>query len=101
MTKMNPCKTCPFLKSSKNYGSPEWLRDVLYLYQNKKTAHSCHVTDKNADGFVGGRRRDCDGIKMLKINDETGVHIHRSAFRNYKEFFNKQLQVWKLEGLIK
>lgn len=88
---MNPCKTCPFLKDSKNYGSVDWLEDVFHLLQRENTSHTCHSTDPIADGYIGGNKRMCDGIKMLKINQDSNLHLHKKAFRNYKEFFNAQL----------
>lgn len=88
---MNPCKTCPFLKESKNYGSVDWLRDVFNLLKEGNLNHSCHTTDPIADGYVGGEKRFCDGIKMLKINDETKLHLHKRAFKNYREFYETQL----------
>ena len=97
---MNPCKTCPFIASSKNYGAPDWVADVCGLFAKGSTSHSCHCTDQNADGYIGGKVRQCDGIKMLKANHEAGFKMYPKAYRNYGEFLSAQMAALKVEGIL-
>jgi len=98
----NPCKTCPFLETSKNYGAPDWIEDVVRLIETKKTdCHTCHCTDSNADGYLGGKTRMCDGIKMLKINNDSAARIHEKAFRNWQSFFRAHISALKFEGIVR
>lgn len=80
------------MKTSKNFGAIDWLMDVFFLLKNGSTSHSCHVTDKNADGYVGGKKRECDGIKMMKLNQDTGVYLHKNAYPNFKSFFQDHVR---------
>lgn len=98
---MNPCKTCPFLENTKNFGAPDWLMDVGNLVEDKSISHSCHCTDHNADGYIGGHTRQCDGIKMVRANSESGFKVYPEAFRNWTQFFVRHARALKFEGLIK
>lgn len=62
---MKPCNSCPFRKNTKNFGSPEWLIDVMRGIKKKNISYSCHKTDPKADGYVGhkeGKDSVCMGI---------------------------------------
>lgn len=98
---MKTCDDCPFVVGSKNTGSPDWLKDVFGLYLRKSTSHSCHKTDPIADGYIRGKRKDCNGIKMIEINEKTKTHIHKNVYKNFLDFFETYIQKYKFEGLIK
>jgi len=97
---MKPCNTCPFLTDSTNFGCREWVIDVARLYVHGKTeAHTCHKTDPNADGYVkGDGEKKCDGIKMIGINDKTGVHIHKSVPKSFMDFFERYAIKMRIMG---
>lgn len=100
---MKPCNTCPFLKNSTNFGCREWLIDVAKLVLMKKTdSHTCHKTDPNADGYVKGNgKKMCDGIKMIAVNENLNVHIHKEVPKNFYSFFKEYAQKMKIIGEIK
>ncbi len=57
------------MKSSPLAGSPDWLTDVLeFNLRNKYFEHTCHKTDPNADGYVGGKKRECKGHLTMIMN---------------------------------
>ena len=60
------CGTCPFRKNPKVIGSREYLKDVFSLIFHGRLNHSCHRTDKDADGYVGGEKKQCLGILRIK-----------------------------------
>lgn len=77
---MKKCKTCPFILNTPNHGCMEWLWDVIKLFEIGSTSHSCHVTDAVADGYIGGEKRDCVGIKQLKTNNDSKHHVFKDVF---------------------
>ena len=89
---MRPCKTCPFLIETKNFGRIDWIEEVFFLVRNGVVGHSCHVTDEKADGYIGGKKRACDGLKMLKDNENLGMHLHKNVFKSFKSCLSAHLQ---------
>lgn len=65
---MKPCKTCPFLEGTENYGAPDWLEDVFNGIRRGVLDHTCHCADPKADGCVGAKRPMCCGIVGLMLN---------------------------------
>ena len=67
---MKPCRTCPFLENSENYGNSDWFIDVCEQLEKEQLTHSCHRTDPRADGYVNhkdGKDSICWGaVGMLK-----------------------------------
>lgn len=98
---MKACNTCPFIEGSQNTGSPDWLQDVLYLRMADKTGHTCHKTDSNACGYIGGEKRQCNGILMVEANEKARVKIHPLAYRDFRSFFKSHLDKWRMEGILK
>ena len=87
------CGTCPFRKNPKVIGSREYLKDVFSLIFHGRLNHSCHRTDKDADGYVGGEKKQCLGILKVADND-AGEKNHKDFFSNWLDFF----QFHKSEG---
>lgn len=98
---MKTCNDCPFMIETKSIGNVDWLKDVLHLAIHNSNNHTCHKTDPNADGYIGGEKRICNGIKMLNANDQSGVHVYKPVYRGWKEFFDSYLLKFKIEGFIK
>lgn len=64
------CDTCPFRKDVPLDGSPEWLMDVIKGLKRKNLQHTCHKSDPEADGYVGGpRKQHCVGFLGLMKNE--------------------------------
>lgn len=64
-----PCDSCPFRKDVPLIGAPDWVLDVAKGFAAKSLSHSCHKSDPNADGFVGGKRKQhCIGILGVMKN---------------------------------
>lgn len=82
-----PCNTCPFLRDTKNIGTREWLIDVFRILFHGSLRHTCHKTDRNADGYVGGSSKMCVGIKLVSENDRTGTYSNKNVFKTWPDFF--------------
>lgn len=85
------------MKSSPLNGSPDWLLDVIQRDSaNPYFRHTCHKTDPAADGFVGGKVRECVGHVAMMLNkiDKTpgkgGVYLSlREMVRDYAAHWDR------------
>lgn len=42
---------------------------MRHHYTNKYFQHTCHKTDPNADGYIGGKVRECRGHIQMMMNE--------------------------------
>lgn len=92
---MKPCNDCPFMKSSPLAGAPDWLTDVMkFHYSNKYFEHTCHKTDSNADGYIGGKKRECRGHLQMIMNESDGTPGQGGVYNNIKELCETYLRSW-------
>ncbi|MGE0525866.1 MAG: hypothetical protein AB7G93_09650 [Bdellovibrionales bacterium] len=93
---MKPCNECPFVKASPLDGSPDWLRDVFeFSRKDEYFYHTCHKTDPNADGFVGGKKkRECAGHLQMMFNEMEGTPGEGGVYESIDALIYTYLQHW-------
>lgn len=96
---MKHCSDCPFVRKNPLNGSPEWLRDVLTLSEkNPYFTHTCHKTDPNADGFVGGSKVvECKGHLQIIFNEMDSTPSKGGVYNSIKEMGRAYLAHWQAE----
>lgn len=102
MTEVNPiqpvaCSTCPFRKKAKIIGARDYLIDVARMLLHKRVNHSCHRTDPEADGYVGGEKKQCLGILKV-LDNEIGDKKHKDFFNNFMDFFKYHKSEGKIDA---
>lgn len=93
---MKTCGDCPFMKSSPLVGSPDWLRDVLEFHTNNKYfEHTCHKTDPNADGYVGGKKKkECKGHLLMMMNESDKTPGKSGVYDSIEQMAKTYLDKW-------
>lgn len=93
---MKTCSDCPFVKSSPLVGSHEWLEDIIKIgARDPYFKHSCHKTDPNADGYVGGKKkRECKGHMKMMFNEMDGTPGKGGVYDNRKHLILTYLKHW-------
>ena len=90
-----PCKECPFVKATSLAGAPDWLEDVMKLgMTGKDFTHSCHITDPDADGFRGGKKRECTGHVHMIMNEHDKTPGRGGVYNSYRELTETYLRHW-------
>lgn len=98
---MNPCGDCPFKTDSPLAGAPDWLLDVLkFKRENKYLYHSCHKTDKKADGYVRGEKKECVGHLLMILNDEDGTPGKEGVYKSVDHMTARYLLRWHEEKIL-
>lgn len=97
---MKPCNDCPFMKSSPLAGAPDWLQDVMMMHaKDEFFSHTCHKTDPNADGYVGGKKkRECKGHLMMIMNDFDKTPGKDGTYDSIEELIETYLRHWLPNG---
>lgn len=92
---MKVCSDCPFKVKSPLVGSPDWLKDVFECYQkNPFFQHSCHKTDPKADGFKGGKQKDCKGWAQMMFNEIDKSSGRNGVYKNVNHLMTTYLEHW-------
>lgn len=96
---MNPCNDCPFKKPFKENGALDWITDVFNLDRiGGFFQHSCHKTDPRADGFVGGKKRECVGAATIHMNAIDGTPGKGGVYDSFKDACKAHLEVYLKEN---
>lgn len=92
---MRPCGDCPFMKSSPLAGSPDWLRDILeYHVKDQYFEHTCHKTDPKADGYVGGKKRECKGHLFVIMNEHDKTPGKSGVYDSIEQMAKTYMDHW-------
>ena len=98
---MKPCNDCPFYKKSPLVGSPDWLTDVFNgSLRRDGFKHTCHKTDPNADGYVGGKTRKCVGYLTMRMNEYDNTPGKGGVYRSIRELLAAYLKKWAEDGIL-
>ena len=102
---MKACNECPFYRKNKLEGSPEWLKDILWFNRtNPDFSHTCHKTDPKADGYVGGKTRECVGHITMMMNRYDGTPGRGGVYTSVKSLARRYMGLYarelKRRGLV-
>jgi hypothetical protein len=94
-SQMKACSDCPFMRSSPLVGATDWLEDVIKRnHMDQYFEHSCHKTDPNADGYIGGKKRECKGHLQIIMNKSDKTPGKGGVYNSINELAETYFKHW-------